>query len=87
MHAHQDAKMRTTIDLPNDLHAIITSLAAHTRRSLSQTAAELIRRGLRAPEGGAEASVVRISRVTGLPVLRSARPITPEDVKALEDES
>jgi hypothetical protein len=87
MHAHQDAVMRTTIDLPEDLHAIVTSLAGHTRRSLGQTAAELIRRGLQAPQGRAKVSAVRVSRVTGLPVLRSTRPITPEDVKALEDEA
>ena len=79
--------MRTTVDLPEDLHRIVTSLATHTRRSLSQTAAELIRRGLAAPARGAEASAVAVNPATGLPVLRSSRPITPEDVKALEDEA
>ncbi len=79
--------MRTTVDLPDDLHRIVTSLAMHTRRSLSQTAAELIRRGLEAPAHAAEAAVVVTNPTTGLPVLRSSRPITPEDVKALEDEA
>ena len=41
--------MRTTVDLPEDLHRIVTSLATHTRRSLSQTAADLMRLGLAAP--------------------------------------
>jgi negative regulator of replication initiation len=79
--------MRTTIDLPEDLHRIVTSLATHTRRSLSQTAAELIRRGLDAPARTATASAIAVNPATGLPVLHSSRPITPEDVKALEDEA
>ena len=79
--------MRTTVDLPEDLHRIVSSLALHTRRSLSQTAVELIRRGLEAPDLPAGKAAVRVSRVTGLPVVRSSRPITPEDVKALEDEA
>jgi hypothetical protein len=33
------------------------------------------------------ASAVRMSSKTGLPVLHGSRAITPEDVKALEDES
>ena len=77
--------MRTTIDLPLDLHQIVTSLAAHTRRSLSQTASDLIRRGLAGGKAGP--SGVSVDPVTGLPVLHLSRPITPEDVKALEDEA
>lgn len=83
---HQDAKMRTTIDLPDDLHRIVTSLATHTRSSLSQTAADLIRRGLALPTRDADAPAVSTHAVTGLPVLQSSRSITPEDVKALDDE-
>jgi hypothetical protein len=88
MHPHHDASMRTTVDLPEDLHRIVTSLATHTRRSLSQTAADLMRLGLAAPTRAAgKASAVRMNAKTGLPVLRGSRAITPEDVKALEDES
>ena len=83
---HQDAPMRTTIDLPDDLHRIVTSLATHTRSSLSHTAADLIRRGLALPARDAEAPAFTTHSVTGLPVLHSPRPITPEDVKALDDE-
>ncbi|MFT4198802.1 MAG: hypothetical protein QM601_13030 [Pseudoxanthomonas sp.] len=81
--------MRTTIDLPEDLHRIATSLARHNRRSLGQIVAELMRRGLEAPASArvAEAEAAyRISPVTGLVVVRSPRPVTDEDVKALEDE-
>jgi hypothetical protein len=92
MHLHHDAPMRTTIDLPPDLHAIAASLARHSGRSLSQTVADLLRRalgmdGVDAPSRVAEPrSRFRISPVTGLPTVRSPRPVTPEDVKALEDE-
>ena len=86
MAQHQNAMMRTTIDLPDDLHRIVTSLATHTRTSLSQTAAGLIRRGLALPERGAGAPTFTKSSITGLPVLHSSRPITPEDVKAMDDE-
>ena len=85
---HHDADMRTTVDLPEDLHRIVTSLATHTRRSLSQTAADLMRQGLAAPtRSSSAASSVRTNSKTGLPVLHGSRAITPEDVKALEDES
>ena len=39
--------MRTTIDLPTDLHHAVTSIAAHSRKSMNQTVAELIRQRLR----------------------------------------
>ena len=84
MRPHHDVLMRTTVDLPEDLHRIVTSLATHTRRSLSQTAADLMRKGLAAPS---RSSGVLMNAKTGLPVLHGSRAITPEDVKALEDDS
>ena len=91
---HHDALMRTTVDIPDDLHRIAISLARHNGRSLGQVVAELMRRGLEAPAAdagggrvGEPAAVYSISPVTGLPVvLGASRPITDEDVKALEDE-
>ncbi|WP_252365130.1 hypothetical protein [Saccharomonospora piscinae] len=38
--------MRTTIDLPDDLHRLAQSLARDTSRSLSDIVAELMRRKL-----------------------------------------
>ncbi len=80
--------MRTTVDLPEDLHRIVVSLAAHTRSSLSTTAVELIRRGLAstAPRQARGAAAFATDARTGLPVIRLPRVVTPEDVKALEDE-
>jgi hypothetical protein len=82
-------RMRTTIDLPPDLHRVVSSIAAHTGRSMNRTVAELIRRGLAlAADGGQTAGrpAIRIDARTGLPSIHSSRPITPEDVRALEDE-
>lgn len=76
--------MRTTIDLPEDLHRIATAIARDSGRSLSETVAELVRRGL--GEGG---STVRryVSARTGLPVVHlGTGPITVEDVRALDDD-
>lgn len=81
--------MRTTIDLPDDLHQAVTSIAAHNRRSMNQTVADLIRRGLAPPAdtqvADAGTALRRCAR-TGMPLIRSARPVTAEDVRALEDE-
>ncbi len=81
--------MRTTIDLPDDLHHAVISIAAHSRRSMNQTVAELIRRGLALPAGATDTPtgpVLRLDERTGLPLIRSARPVSAEDVRALEDE-
>lgn len=77
--------MRTTIDLPPDLHRILSSLALHTGRSLSATAAELMRLGLNQPAPSAP-SKLSIDRKTGLPTVHLGRSVTPEDVKALDDD-
>jgi hypothetical protein len=74
--------MRTTIDLPEDLHAQAVALARDTHQSLSQAVAVLIRRGLDTGGGG---EVVR-SAVTGLPVTHVGRMITTEDIRRLEDD-
>jgi hypothetical protein len=81
--------MRTTIDLPADLHHAVTSIAVHGRKSMSQTVAELNRRGLARPPPAAVAAAdsgLRIDEGTGLPLIRSPRPVTVEDVRALEDQ-
>jgi hypothetical protein len=73
--------MRTTIDLPEDLHRQALSIARDTSRTLSETVVDLMRRGL----GHAQPQDVSRSPVTGLPVIRLGTPITSDDVRALED--
>ena len=86
MQKNHDALMRTTIDLPEDLHRIALSLARHNGRSLSHTVAELVRRGLESQVAEAESPTYRTDDDTGLPLVRSKRPLTPDDVHALDDE-
>lgn len=75
--------MRTTIDLPDDLHQQALSIARDTSRTLSETVADLMRRALR---GGGAATEIMRSEKTGLPVVDTGTIITTEDVRALEDE-
>jgi hypothetical protein len=74
--------MRTTVDLPDDLHTLATAIAKDTHQTLSQTIAKLIRRGL---SSGDQGEITRSSR-TGLPVAHLGRTITSEDVRRLEDD-
>jgi hypothetical protein len=75
--------MRTTIDLPEDLHRIAAGIARDRRISLSAAVAELMRRGL---QPGSVTGALSTSERTGLPVLRLGRPITAADVRALDDD-
>ncbi len=76
--------MRTTVDLPPDVHERAKRLAAHRHESLSATLADLTIRGL-ASLG--EPATVSTDPVTGLPVLTLGRRVTCEDVaEALDDE-
>jgi hypothetical protein len=74
--------MRTTVDLPEDLHAQAVAISRDTHRTLSQTVADLMRRGL----GQGQDADVTTSARTGLPVVHLGRTITTEDVRALEDD-
>lgn len=74
--------MRTTVDIPDDLHAQAVAIARDTRQSLSQTVALLMRRGL----GSGQSGEVVTSDRTGLPVVHLGRTITTEDVRQLEDD-
>ena len=80
MSLHRDVVMRTTVDLPADLYA--KAIARDTHRSLSETVADLMRRGL----GQAQPAVVTTSARTGPPIVHLGRTITAEDVRALKDD-
>ena len=76
--------MRTTVDLPDDIHARVSAIARDTGRSLSSTLAEIIEDALRTdPSAGIE-----VDPATGFPLVRYGRgPITSDDVRdALDDE-
>lgn len=84
---HHDAAMlnwvvRTTIDLPDDLHKQALAIARDTHRTLSETVADLIRRGL----GAGSSAAVSTDPRTGLPLVSVGTIVTSEDVRSLEDE-
>jgi predicted transcriptional regulator len=74
--------MRTTIDLPDDLHKQAQAIARDTRRTLSETVADLVRRGLGAGKSAAMSTDPR----TGLPVVSVGTIVTSEDVRSLDDD-
>jgi Arc/MetJ family transcription regulator len=82
MRRRYDEYMRTTVDLPADLHAQAVAIARDTHRTLSETVALLMRRGL----GEGQTTALAHSAATGLPVIRLGRIITSDDVRALEDD-
>ena len=73
--------MRTTIDLPEDLHDLARQLAHEGNRSMSDVIAELIRMGLRREPEKPQQSGPR-----GMPLLSVGRPVTAEDVRSLDDD-
>lgn len=74
--------MRTTIDLPADLHQQAQAIARDTRRTLSEIVADLMRRGLAV--AGSTTAVSKDPR-TGLPVVSIGNIVTSEDVRSMED--
>ena len=78
--------MRTTIDLPADLHAVAREMAHQQHKTLSQVIAGLVRLGLGPISADASAAAKSGSAGSGLPTIWIGRPVTAEDVWALEDE-
>ncbi|HUH71732.1 MAG TPA: antitoxin [Mycobacterium sp.] len=74
--------MRTTVDLPDDLHKQVQAIARDTHRTVSETIADLMRRGL----GYGQPTAVSRSARTGLPVVSLGTVVTSEAIRSLEDE-
>ena len=74
--------MRTTIELPADLHQLTSALARSRRQTLSQTIADVLRQALLS---GEEPALTR-DTTTGLTVVSIGRPITDDDVAVLADD-
>jgi hypothetical protein len=76
--------MRTTVDLPADVHERAKRIADERHQSLSATVADLTVRGL-ASLG--EPATISTDPVSGLPTLSLGRRITATEVaEALDDE-
>lgn len=74
--------MRTTVDLPEDIHRVAAAIARDSGSSLSETVTRLLRAALAAP------GPVRVSTSarTGLQVASIGRVVTSQDVRSLEDD-
>lgn len=75
--------MRTTLELPDDLHRIATQVARSSGQSLSRTVAILLRSALH------EDDDERLSTdpKTGLRVFTAGRRIDESDVRSLDDDA
>lgn len=74
--------VRTTIDLPDDIHALAREIAHQQRKTLSQVITEFVRVGLEPAAGRGDAPP---PPEPGLPSVRIGRRVTIEDVRSLED--
>jgi predicted transcriptional regulator len=74
--------MRTTIDLPDDLHRAVTLIARDRHQTLSRTVESLIRSALARNDH----TTIEIDPESGLPTVRVGQPITAEDVAAIEED-
>ncbi|MDT5182850.1 MAG: hypothetical protein QOI29_1008 [Mycobacterium sp.] len=74
--------MRTTIDLPDDLHKQARAIARDTHRTLSETVVDLMRRGL----GAGRSTGLSTDPRTGLPLVSVGTIVTSEDVRSLDDD-
>lgn len=73
--------MRTTIELPDDLHDLARQIAHDRREPISKVVADLMRRGIESPK---EVKLVEVRR--GVPIVSVGHPVTAEDVASLEDD-
>lgn len=74
--------MRTTVDLPAELHALTTAIARDSGTSLSETISRVLSVALATP-GPVR---LRTSERTGLTVFSTGRAVTGEDVRSLDDD-
>jgi predicted transcriptional regulator len=74
--------MRTTVDLPDDIHRVAAAIARDSGSSLSETVTRLLRAALATP------GPVRVttSPRTGLRVASLGRVVTSDEVRSLQDD-
>ena len=77
--------MRTTIDLPDDVHQNALAIARARHQTLSRTVAELLRTAM-TPRATTPPVPIEVDTETGLPVVDIGHPITAEDVARLDDQ-
>ncbi len=75
------ADVRTTLDITDEAYYIAKSIARDRNRSLGKVVSDLILQSAKRAKG---ASII-ISDY-GFPTFRCARPVTTDDVRALDDQ-
>ena len=73
--------VRTTLDISDEAYYIAKAIARDQNRSLGRVVGDLILQSSK----GAKGASIEMSDY-GLPTFRCARPVTTEDVRALDDE-
>ncbi len=75
------AIVRTTLDISDEAYYIAKAIARDRNRSLGRVIGDLILQSAK----GAKGAPIQMSDY-GFPTFRCARPVTSEDVKALDEE-
>ena len=73
--------VRTTLDISDEAYYIAKAIARDRNRSLGRVVGDLILQSSKEAKGAS----IKMSDY-GFPIFRCARPVTSEDVKALDDE-
>jgi len=73
--------VRTTIDISDEAYYVAKAIARDQNRSLGRVVGDLILQSSR----GAKGASIKMGDY-GFPIFRCARPVTTDDVKALDDE-
>ena len=73
--------VRTTLDISDEAYYIAKAIARDQNRSLGRVVGDLILQSSKGVKGGS----IEMSDY-GFPTFRCSRPVTTEDVKALDDE-
>jgi hypothetical protein len=73
--------VRTTLDISDEAYYIAKAIARDQNRSLGRVVGDLILQSSKGEKG----SSIKMSDY-GFPTFRCTRPVTTEDVKALDDE-
>jgi hypothetical protein len=76
------AIVRTTLDISDEAYYIAKAIARDQNRSLGRVVGDLILQSSK----GAKSASIKMSDY-GFPTFHCARPVTSEDVKALDDEA
>ncbi len=76
--------MRTTLDISDEAYYIAKAIARDQNRSLGRVVGDLILKSAKGVHGGSGAPIGMSDY--GFPTFRCTRPVSSEDVRALDDE-